>query len=194
MFPSPSLFVQTITSMRLWMWNRYVDYKKMKGLLKPLENFKGTSLEEAEFVSALYAEIEKVSKFDLHTNQSVIVFNLIAQVDNFFTAKESEFFAEFRVFCIQVFLARQADLAYDLRPESIPRNFFISQVNETKVERCRERCSTLEDVVKVRSHHMRFNFAVVLILRRRLRRMKEQPRAWSSVRLLTTRTRCPRSA
>jgi SPX domain protein involved in polyphosphate accumulation len=40
--------------------NRYVDYKKMKGLLKPLENFKGSLVQEAEFVSALYAEIEKV--------------------------------------------------------------------------------------------------------------------------------------
>jgi hypothetical protein len=37
----------------------------MKGLLKPLENFKGTLLEETEFVSALYAEIEKVSVFSL---------------------------------------------------------------------------------------------------------------------------------
>ena len=43
------------------LWSRYVDYKKMKGLLKPLENFKGTLVQEAEFVSALYAEIEKVS-------------------------------------------------------------------------------------------------------------------------------------
>ncbi len=49
----------------------------MKGLLKPLENFKGTSHEEAEFVSALYAEIEKVSIVSVYFSYyAVVVFEL----------------------------------------------------------------------------------------------------------------------
>ncbi len=35
----------------------------MKGLLKPLENFKGTQEQEAAFVSGLYNEIDKVTHF-----------------------------------------------------------------------------------------------------------------------------------
>lgn len=40
--------------------DRYVDYKGLKKLLKPLENGNGTPEEEATFLQAMHSEIDKV--------------------------------------------------------------------------------------------------------------------------------------
>ncbi len=44
----------------LELFIRYVDYKTMKKLLKPLENGKGSKEEETLFVEALFNELQKV--------------------------------------------------------------------------------------------------------------------------------------
>lgn len=40
--------------------DKYVDYKGLKKLLKPLEHQSGTADQEATFVRSIYAEIDKV--------------------------------------------------------------------------------------------------------------------------------------
>jgi SPX domain protein involved in polyphosphate accumulation len=54
-------FGKTIRSVSHQPWaDKYVDYKGLKKLLKPLENQGGTAEEESAFVTKIYAEIDKV--------------------------------------------------------------------------------------------------------------------------------------
>jgi len=54
-------FGKTIRSVAHPPWaDKYVDYKGLKKLLKPLENQSGSAEEEAAFVTKIYAEIDKV--------------------------------------------------------------------------------------------------------------------------------------
>ena len=55
-------FGKHIRSVAYEPWaDRYVDYKGLKKLLKPLENHNGTPEEESIFLSAMHSEIDKVS-------------------------------------------------------------------------------------------------------------------------------------
>lgn len=54
-------FGKHIRSVAFPAWaDRYVDYKGLKKLLKPLEDGQGSAEEEQTFVSAINAEIDKV--------------------------------------------------------------------------------------------------------------------------------------